>query len=627
MKPKTILSLALLALSLAVPARAQIFTVQHTFTNSPDGSNPGLVAAMGGLIYGNTANGGTADFGTLFSLNPSSGGFTTFYNFTGGNDGGSPNDLLATNNVLYGTTLLGGTNNLGSVFSVNTNGTGFKTIYSFGAVTPDGLSPQGGLTLLGSTLYGTLSTGGIYSGTTNGGAVFKVGTDGSGYAILRWFTNSPDGYSPQGELVSDGSMLYGTTTGGGNDNGGIVFAVSVNGSSYSILHTFTNIPDGFNPYGGLALDQAGWLYGMTIRGGTNNTGTIYTVNTNGSGYKVLYNFGDFTTDGVYPKARLSISGPWIYGSTRSAGAGGGGTLFVINTNGTSFTVLHSFTNVDGANPSAGVVRVGNAVWGSTTSGGAASYGVLYSLLMPFIATQPQDVTVTNGTPASFAVTVTDDYPTTYQWYFNTNTLLSGATNDTLNLAATNLNAGAYTVVVTDTFGSITSSPAMLTVVSGVPTITLQPAGLTITNGASITFTSAAAGPGTLVYQWLFETNGLLTAATNTILVLSNANQPGMYSMKVTNIYGAATSSPAQLNVVGQPILVSATFDRLSGSYSFSYVNIAGSTNRLWASSNLTLPGAWIPIATNFMPTNALWYFTDTNSAKTNAVRFYRFSTP
>ena len=98
-------------------------------------------------------------------------------------------------------------------------------------------------------------------------------------------------------------------------------------------------------------------------------------------------------------------------------------------------------------------------------------------------------------------------------------------------------------------------------------------------------------------------------------------------MKVTNSSGAATSSPAILTVVAKPIMLSATFDATSGSYAFSYVSLAGSTNRLWASTNLTATNFWKAIATNFMATNGTWQVTDPNAAKTNDVKFYRFSTP
>ncbi|MBW8864973.1 MAG: hypothetical protein JF609_08635, partial [Verrucomicrobia bacterium] len=126
---------------------------------------------------------------------------------------------------------------------------------------------------------------------------------------------------------------------------------------------------------------------------------------------------------------------------------------------------------------------------------------------------------------------------------------------------------------------------------------------------------------------LYRTNLLITGATSTSLAFATANQPGAYSMKVTNSVGAATSTPAILTVIGQPLLVTSAFDRVSGSYGFTYVNLAGSTNRLWATTNLINPAAWRAIATNVMVTNGTWQVTDTNTARTNNLRFYRFSTP
>jgi hypothetical protein len=74
-------------------------------------------------------------------------------------------------------------------------------------------------------------------------------------------------------------------------------------------------------------------------------------------------------------------------------------------------------------------------------------------------------------------------------------------------------------------------------------------------------------------------------------------------------------------------MLSSIFDPVSGSYGFTYVNLAGSTNRLWATTNLALPSAWQVLATNYMATNGVWQITDTNSAQTNAMRFYQFSSP
>jgi len=70
-----------------------------------------------------------------------------------------------------------------------------------------------------------------------------------------------------------------------------------------------------------------------------------------------------------------------------------------------------------------------------------------------------------------------------------------------------------------------------------------------------------------------------------------------------------------------------TLNPANGSVSLTLANLAKSTNRLWATTNLAAASYWQVVATNVMATNGLWSFTETNIAKTNNVRFYRFSTP
>src|ERR1035437_6468331 len=159
---------------------AQGFTTQHNFTSTPDGANPKQLGWMNGYFYGATANGGANDKGMIYRFNTNGPVFTPVYNFTGATDNGrSPNNLLVTGSTIYGTTTYGGTNDVGMIFSVNTNGTGFTSLYSF-ASEPDGHYPLAGLILSGGTLYGTASVG----GTNSGGALFKINTNGTGYAIL-----------------------------------------------------------------------------------------------------------------------------------------------------------------------------------------------------------------------------------------------------------------------------------------------------------------------------------------------------------------------------------------------------------------------------------------------------------
>src|SRR5580692_5099667 len=92
--------------------------------------------------------------------------------------------------------------------------------------------------------------------------------------LLHNFTNSPDGATPFARLLLSGGTLYGTTQKGGPASVGSVFAVNTDGSGYTVLHNFTDEPDGSHPAAGLVL-AGNTLYGVTVNGGTNGWGTLF----------------------------------------------------------------------------------------------------------------------------------------------------------------------------------------------------------------------------------------------------------------------------------------------------------------------------------------------------------------
>ncbi len=167
---------------------------------------------------------------------------------------------------------------------------------------------------------------------------------------------------------------------------------------------------------------------------------------------------------------------------------------------------------------------------------------------PSITTQPINQTNALGGTVTFSVVASGATPLAYQWrLYHTN--LSGATAASLSL--TNIqpvNAGDYTVVVTNAFGSVTSTVAKLTV-NAAPYINTPPQSLAVNAGANAAFTVTAAGGTPLFYQWRFSGVNLLNA-TNSIYTRSNA-QPadaGNYSVVVSNYAGSVTSSVAILTV-------------------------------------------------------------------------------
>lgn len=275
------------------------------------------------------------------------------------------------------------------------SGQGFTNLYQFTVlnaqfINRDGAYPIGGMVLLSNTLYGASSQG----GTAAGGTVFKINTDGSGFGLLHSFTPANpvtgvpgDGGYPLGSLVVSGSTLYGTTSSGGPADNGTVFKVNLDGSGFATLYAFgatdlgsgTN-SDGAEPWTGVLL-SAGTLYGAASRGGNAGSGTIFKMNTDGSGFTRLYSFSalDPTTqtnsDGAYPLGGLVLSGNALYGTAYRGGALGTGTVFRVGIDGAGFTVLH---HADGG-PRAALLLSSNVLYGTTEAGGSAGGGTVFKL--------------------------------------------------------------------------------------------------------------------------------------------------------------------------------------------------------------------------------------------------------
>ena len=200
---------------------------------------------------------------------------------------------------LYGTTREGGLNNGGVVYRTRLNGSAFEIIHYFDT-DYGGMNPFAGLTEADGFLYGTTSSGGIAGGH---GTLFRIRPDGSDFEKLHDF-DGWNGRQPRGELLVQDGMVYGMTTEGGASNDGVVFRINVDGTAFSILHEFSG-DDGAGPSGSLALgpDEEA-LYGMTSGGGENDMGVIFEVSRNGTGFDKLYDFSQWS--GGRPEGSLII---------------------------------------------------------------------------------------------------------------------------------------------------------------------------------------------------------------------------------------------------------------------------------------------------------------------------------
>ena len=273
----------------------------------------------------------------------------------------------------------------------------------------DGAQPTASLLLASDGfLYGSTTSG----GANGNGTIFKIATDGSGFAVLHTFSattalNSDghavnsDGIPSQTRLLqANNGDLYGTTTSGGENGTGAIFRLHRDGSGFAVIWTFDVSPitdittvtlktnaTGAYPASGLLQASDGRLYGTTTQQGAIGYGNVYRIADDGSEFTVLHSFD--LTNGGNPSGELivahdgTIVGTTTAGATQSDGVtAGSGTLYSMSLDGTTFNTLYVF-GVDGANPTTGVIQSSDgSFFGTTASGGPFAQGTVFKFGTP-----------------------------------------------------------------------------------------------------------------------------------------------------------------------------------------------------------------------------------------------------
>ncbi|HEY6169028.1 MAG TPA: choice-of-anchor tandem repeat GloVer-containing protein [Verrucomicrobiae bacterium] len=330
-----------------------------------DGRVPtALIRASDNVLYGVTRLGGVSNVGTVFHIGQDGLNYGTIWHFTGGTNGGAPVARLVegADGFLYGATTNGGSNGLGVIFRLARNGSSYSAIHHFSSAAGEGTNRTDALlTASDGRLYGASRDG----GQTNRGVIFGLDTTGANFSAVRSFRLiSTDGSSPAGKLCegSDG-MLYGMTTTGGVSDRGTVFRIQRDGSNYMILHHFTGAPDGASPLGSLIEASDGKLYGTTTVGGTNNTGTIFRINKEGSSYTAVWSFLSATGAAANPQAGV-VEAPdgILYGVALSIGGAfppPTGRAFKLNKDGTGYSEFYKWPTNAGLRETPRVLILGS----------------------------------------------------------------------------------------------------------------------------------------------------------------------------------------------------------------------------------------------------------------------------
>jgi hypothetical protein len=194
---------------------------------------------------------------------------------------------------------------------------------------------------------------------------------------------------------------------------------------------------------------------------------------------------------------------------------------------------------------------------SNAAGSITSAPALLTVWVPpAIAYQPTNATVAQGGNANFQSAATGTPAPIYQWFYNGTNQLTGQISGTLLLTNVQLSqAGIYTMLASNVAGSVTSSPALLTVLVP-PAIASQPTNESVVQGGSVSFQIVAMGNPAPAYQWYFNGTNLLDGQIADTLQLTNVQllQAGGYSVVAANAGGSATSAVAQLTVFVPPAI-------------------------------------------------------------------------
>src|SRR5438874_1963602 len=230
--------------------------------------------------------------------------------------------------------------------------------------------------------------------------------------------------------------------------------------------------------------------------------------------------------------------------------------------------------------------------------------------------------VTADQTATFTVTATGTAPLSYQWQKN-GTAIGAATAASYTTPATTAadNGDLFTVVVSNTAGSMTSNAAALTVSSVLvaPTITRQPASQTVTAGQRATFTVTAAGTAPLSYQW--QKNGTAiggaTAASYTTPATMTSDSGAQFTVVVSNAVGSVTSNAAALTVNSAPVAPTITTQPASQTVSAGQT----ATFTVTAAGTAPLSYQWQMNGTAIGAATAASYTTPATTAADNGNQF------
>jgi len=458
--------------------------------------------------------------------------------------------------------------NTNSFIGISVDAKGFYPYLSTGytASTIQSTSVSGQLTMISST---TITSALTASGTVGSAFTYTItGAGGSGSVLTGSFTASP---LPAGlSINSSTGVISGTPTAAGIYNVTIGFqdAMSYPAASATLVITIAAAPASVIPSkiaAGISITNTTQTYTgkplpvtTSLSPSTLSAAVVYypgfNVPTDAGTYYVLVNVVDNTYYGsqssvltIFPAAQsvsiatpatLSIGVPVSLSATSTTN--GPITYSVVSGNAT--LTGSTLTALDSNSVTIKATQAGTNNYQSAS----ATVTLTANPIKPAITVQPASaVTVNQGASTTLSITATGTSPS-YQWYLGS-TAIAGATSSTYSIAsATSSSAGSYTCVVTNTLGSVTSTPEVVSVTIK-PTLVSNPTNQLVSSGSSATFTVNATGTSP-TYQWNLNGTPIAGATSASYTVTASSSTTGNYTCTITNAAGSVTTPAATLTL-------------------------------------------------------------------------------
>ncbi|MGA2244785.1 MAG: LamG-like jellyroll fold domain-containing protein [Verrucomicrobiota bacterium] len=415
------------------------------------------------------------------------------------------------------------------------------------------------------TANGATIPAGTYYATGN--VVTLLATPVNGWVFLGWQGSISSTNNPLSLAISQTNTLqamFGTVV-GTNATGGEIVLSEPNPVPYGTILDISAVPNSGNYFVNWTGSGNGTAdpYRLSVTSANPSFDAVFaplpagkyslTTMVNGNGYiTVTPQTGDYSPGATVYLYAYANSGAYFFGWTQGAAGTASPLMVVINSN-----------------------KVIQASFGAGSS----------------VTIAPTNETVLAGSNTVLNASAMGVAPLAYRWWNSFGPIIGATASAYTNYNTQPTNAGPYWVVVSNSFGSVTSSVANVTVI-GAPVITNQPAPLTVTVGHAASFVVGATGWPAVAYQWRLN-GGAMAGATNAGLTFSNAfpDGAGLYAVAVTNVYGCVTSVPARLTVL--PLDISLPAGLFNGRFQFTFDTAAGLNYEVQYSTNLMDWHPWL----------------------------------